>query len=320
MRPAATAGLVVALAFHGAFAQHPAVHVLEQGEFLLSDDRLPPPDDAPWRPVTLPDNWFLSHPGATRTGWYRLPFDLAPESAAVPHSIFLPRNSATRIRLFFNAKWQGGNLPYGEPGARNWAPPLILTVASELLRPGGNVLQVRVVAVPGIRQGLPRVVLAEGYSGRTLYERRYAMQVMTLLLFGAAALLCALLAAGLWLRERSDAVLLWLAITAFAWAAAAFPGLHGAFTPREFFHGALAFTVRFAYVAPMLVLCLRVAGKRLPLLEGVLWAFTIAGLVLARFLSEDRQGALITIWTLTYLGALFAVLAGLFSSERHARG
>ena len=114
-------------------------------------------------------------------------------------------------------------------------------------------------------------------------------------------------------------MLLWLAITAFAWAAAAFPGLHAAFTPREFFHGPLAFSVRFAYVAPMLVLCLRVAGKRWPLREGALWVFTIAGLALACFLDEDREGGLITCWSATYLGALAALLVVLIRSRQHGR-
>ena len=106
--------------------------------------------------------------------------------------------------------------------ARNWSPPLITTVSRQLLRPGRNVLHVRVEAVPEVRQGLTRVVLGQGGSARPLYELRYATQVTTFFMFGAAALLCALLAAGFWLRERSDTTLLWFAITAFAWAAAAF--------------------------------------------------------------------------------------------------
>jgi len=123
-----------------------------------------------------------------------------------------------------------------------------------------------------------------------------------------------------WLRERNDAVLLWLAITAFAWAVTAFPALHAAYTPRQFFQGSLAFTVRFAYAAPMLVLCLRVAGKRWPLAEGAVWVFTGLGVVLSSLLGEDREGALLTTWSVTYLGALFVLLVVLIRSrERKGR-
>ena len=223
MRFAAIAGFVLAAILQaqcrGADAHDPETHVLTQGEFVVSDTRSPPSDDAPWRPVTLPDNWFLSHPGPARAGWYRLPFDLAPESAGSTHTLYLPRNGAKRMLFFFNGTLEGGNLGYGDPGARNWAPPLALAVPGKLLEPGRNVLHIRVVAVPGLRQGLTRVMVIAGSSGRIPYEHRYAIQVLSLHMFGAAALLCALLAAGFWLRERNDAVLFWFAITAFAWAA-----------------------------------------------------------------------------------------------------
>jgi len=316
---AALAGFVLALSAPVANAEDPAVHVLDRGEFVLDDARSPPPDDAPWQPVALPDNWFRSHAGPARAGWYRLPFEIAPEALDSTRTLYLPRNGAKRMQFVFNGTRLGGNLGYGDPGARNWAPPLALAVPGQLLRPGRNVLHVRVVAVPGLRQGLTRVFLVDGHSGRALYEGRYVIQVMTLHLFGAAALVCALLAAGLWLRERNDAVLLWLAITAFAWAAASFPALHAAFTPRQFFQGALAFTVRFAYVAPMLVLCLRAVGKRWPRREAALWIFTGLGLALASFLGEERQGALITCWSAVYLAALSALLVVLIRWQDRQR-
>src|SRR5205814_1207393 len=165
---------------------------------------------------------------------------------------------------------------------------------------------------------LTRVMIAQGPSGRPLYEARYATQVTTLFMFGAAALLSGLLAAAFWFRERRDTALLWFAITALAWAVAASPWLHAAFTPPAFFHGPLAFTVRFAYAAPMLVLCLRVAGKRLPWAEAALWGFTLAGLGLT-WLIEERQGAVITYWTVTYLAALFALLIVLIRSQQRQR-
>jgi signal transduction histidine kinase len=316
---ARASALVLALAAHAAQAQEPVVHVLDRAEFVFGNSRVPPPEDAPWEPVKLPDNWYLSRPGDTQVGWYRFTFDLTPEQARIPHSIYLLRNSARRIDFWFNGNRNSANTSYGDPGARNWSPPMINTVSPLNLKPGRNVLHVRVVAVPEIRQGLTRVMIAQGNSGRPLYEARYTTQITTLFMFGAAALLSGLLAAAFWLRERGDTTLLWFAVTALAWAVTAFPWMHAAFTPPAFFHGPLAFTVRFAYAAPMLVLCLRVAGKRWPWAEAALWVFTLVGLGLAWSLSEERQGSVITYWSVTYLCALIALLVVLIRSEQRER-
>jgi len=319
MRCAAGVGLVLALAVPFAHAQIQVVHVLERGEFVPSAALSPPPDDAPWQPVSLPDNWYLSRPGARQAGWYRLPFDLSPEQANAASSLYLPRNSARRMFFFVNGHRVGGNLGYGDPGARSWAPPLVTNVSPALLKPGRNVIQIRVVAVPDLRQGLTRVTLGQGTTGRALYERRYATQVTSFFMFSAAALLSGLLAAAFWVRERSDTTLLWFAVTALAWAAAAFPWLHVVLTPPAFGQGPLAFAARFAYAAPMLVLCLRVAGQRWPVGEGALWIFTLAGLALAWLLGEDGQGAVITYWSVAYLAALFVLLIVLIRSQQRRR-
>ena len=316
---ARVSALVLALAAHAAQAQEPVVHVLDRAEFVFWAAFAPPSDDAPWQPVKLPDNWYLSHPGGTQVGWYRFNYDLTAEQARIPHSVYLMRNSARRIDFWFNGNRNSANTSYGDPGARNWSPPMINTVSPTNLKPGRNVLHVRVVAVPEIRQGLTRVMIAQGNSGRPLYELRYTTQITTLFMFGAAALLSGLLATAFWLRERGDTTLLWFAVTALAWAVTAFPWLHAAFTPPAFFHGPLAFTLRFAYAAPMLVLCLRVAGRRWPFGEAALWIFTLAGLVLAWLLNEDGQGVVITCWSVAYLAALFVLLIVLIRSQQRER-
>jgi signal transduction histidine kinase len=297
-----------------------SVRVLDQGEFVLSSSRTPPPDSAPWRPVQLPDNWYLSRPGPARTGWYRLAYDLSREQAPIIHSFYLPRNSAGRMVFFSDGGWQGNSRLYGDPGTSNWAPPLLHSIAPPLLKPGRNVLYIRVEAIPEMRQGLTRVTLVQGLDARALYERRYVTQITTLFMFGAAAFFCGLMAAAFWFRERGETTLLWFAVTALAWAVATSPWLHATFTPQAFFHGPLAFAVRFAYAAPMLVLCLRVAGRRSRAGEAALWGFTFAGLGLAWLFDDEYQGSVITYWSMAYLAALLALLVVLFRSQRGRRG
>jgi signal transduction histidine kinase len=92
------------------------------------------------------------------------------------------------------------------------------------------------------------------------------------------------------------------------------PWAHGAFAPSQLSHGALAFVGWFAYAAPLLVLCLRVAGRRWPWAEGALWLFTLLGLALSALSGEDREGPLITTWSFVYLAALIALLVMLARS------
>lgn len=297
-----------------AFAQVDPVHLLENAEFVMNDARTPPPDDAPWRPVTLPDDWHLTHPGPPSTGWYRLTYDIPP-GPPVTYSIFLPRNSARKIDIFINGKPHASTIAYGDPGSRILAPPVIFTLPPPLIRPGRNVMHIRVEAVPEIRHGLTRIVVAPGQAVRRLYEGRLAIQVTTLFMFGAAALICGLLALAFWFRERRDTTLLWFAITTFGWAMAAIPWTHGIIAPPAFSHGPLAFATRFAYAAPMLVLCLRIAGKRWLWPEVGLWLFTLLGLVLVSAIDEAHQGSIITYWSVTYLAALTMLLLVLVRSQ-----
>ena len=328
----AAAALVAAASFQIACAQVPLERdlVIERGHFIFDSARQPPlsatqarvvPSDAsPWKPVTLPDNWYLSHPGARAVGWYRLEFNLSEAETRGTHSIQIAHNSAKSIVFFANGRRVGGSAGYGDPGSRNWAPPVVLSLSAAYLKPGRNVLHVRVEALPELRQGLARVVIGGLRTTRQFYEARFALQVTTLFMFGAAALLAGLLALAFWARERADATLLWFAVTAFSWSAAASPWVSGGVAPPQFWQGAVAFVARFAYAAPMLVLCLRAAGKRSPLGEAALWAFTAAGAVLVWFIGEEREGIPITYWSAAYLLALLALLAVLIWSRRHQRG
>src|SRR4051812_5429087 len=311
----ALAALSLAAASGAALAQQEErVLVLEDAQFVLGDSPRPPGDDAAWRPVRLPDNWYFSHPGPAATGWYRMAFELPPGPPRV-HALYMPRNSSRNFRYFVNGNLLSGNLGYGDPGARNWAPPALSSLPPLYVHPGRNVMHVRVEAIPALRQGLSRMSVGPAPAVRLVYEQRQLLQVTTLLMFGAAALLAGCIAAAFWWRERRDATLGWYAVTAFAWAGVAAPWAHGALAAPQFSYGWLAFITRFAYAAPMLVLCLRVAGRRWPWAERALWLFTLAGVALAQLASEDDQGVLITAWSFVYLAALVALLALLARSQ-----
>ena len=308
------AALASGAAAQSALAQKRMI-VLEEAQFVASESRRPPGDDADWHPVRLPDNWYFSHPSGPAAGWYRLEFELGPGPFR-NHMIFLPRNSARYLRFYVNGKSVSENSAYTDPGARsNWVPPALFHLAWLYLTPGRNVMLVRVEGVPQLRQGLTRITVGPADLVRPHYELRHTIQFSTLLMFGTAALLAGLLAAAFWLRERKDAVLAWYSVTALAWTLIAMPWLHAAFAPAQFGHGALAFFGWFAYAAPMLVLCLRVADKRWHWFEGGLWVFTALGLVLSALAGEASEALVITTWSFVYLAALIGLLVVLARSQ-----
>lgn len=74
----------------GSVAAADGVTRLDRADFVMSDSAGPPPDSADWKPVTLPDAWWVSRPGVTGDGWYRLTWALdAPPSRAL--AIYLPK-------------------------------------------------------------------------------------------------------------------------------------------------------------------------------------------------------------------------------------
>lgn len=116
----------------------------QDAAMVVSDAPTPPPADAPWRPVRLPDNWRLSQPGLTgATSWYRIDFDV-PEGATrgTAWAVYLPY-FYDGAQLFLNgaplATIRGSD-------ARTrvlWVRPHLVPVPDPLLRPGPNRLTIR---------------------------------------------------------------------------------------------------------------------------------------------------------------------------------
>lgn len=54
-----------------------AVVTPDRAGMVVSDAATPPPAEAPWQAVRLPDNWRLSRPGLTgATSWYQIAFEV----------------------------------------------------------------------------------------------------------------------------------------------------------------------------------------------------------------------------------------------------
>jgi hypothetical protein len=303
----------------GVIAQPLPMFKFDDADFLLGDSVQPPNDDAPWRHAELPDDWYISRPGVSGVGWYRLSFALPPGAYGM-YSIYLPRRTTRRISFFVNGSRIGVGFIQGDARVLNSDAPQRFPVPPALLRAGTNVLHIMVDASGGLRQGIPRVTVGPGAMTFPMYARRHALQVDSRWAFGGAALLAGSIAFAFWARLRTDNVMFWFGAAALAWALMSVPWSDPEFGELGLGNDLLNFPLRFAYAAPLLVLCLRVAGRRAPKNETAIWLFTLTGAALTPFVNEPSRGTILTMWSFTYLIALSVVLASLMNSRALERG
>jgi signal transduction histidine kinase len=291
----------------GATAQLLPMFKFDDADFLLGDSVRPPKDDARWQHVRLPDDWYISRPGVSGVGWYRLTFTLPPGFGM--YSIYVPRRTARRISFFVNGSLMGVGFIQGDARLLNFDAPQRFPVPPALLRTGPNALHIMVDAAADLRQGLSRVTVGPGAMTFPMFSRRNLLQIDSRWAFGGAALLAGSIAFAFWTRRRSDSVMFWFSAAALAWALMSVPWSDAEFGELGLANDLLNFPLRFAYAAPLFVLCLRVASRRAPKSELAIWLFTLTGATLMPFVDEPSRGTILTIWSVAYLIALSVLLA-----------
>ena len=293
-----------------AMATVPAVTTIDHAECVASDSMVPPPDSAPWRPISLPDDWNRSRPGFSGQVWYRLVF--YPLSAKTTHATYVPRNSAAEIEFFVNGELESISRSYGDPRVSELQRPLINTVPTIMLRPGVNVIHIRVLGSAEHRHGLSRVTI--GYGGIVrpkYYERRYDLQVVSIAMFGAVLLVAGLLALSVWWAERGEPVPFWFGVSSLAWAVSAYLLVWPPRVENPHVQQLLLFTMQHLHVIPLTVLCMRIGGARNRRLETLLWCAFAAACGAAALLSFARYPALAQATSVATLCLTISVLGWL---------
>jgi signal transduction histidine kinase len=303
----------------GATAQPRPIFQFDGADFLLSDSVQPPVDDAPWRRVPLPDNWYISRPGVSGVGWYRLIFAL-PSGPYPMYSVYVPRRTARRISFFVNGARIGVGFIQGDARILNFDAAQRFPIPPALLRAGPNVLHIMVDGAADLRQGLSRVTVGPGEMTFPTFSRRIALQVDSRWAFGGAALLAGAIAFAFWVKRRSDAVMFWFSTAALAWALMSVPWSDAEFGELGLANDWLNFPLRFAYAAPLFVFCLRVTGRRAPKSEAAIWLFTLIGAALTPLVDGPSRATILTMWSVAYLIALSILLALLMNARALGRG
>jgi signal transduction histidine kinase len=263
---------------------------LDQADFNLSDSPEPPANSEAWRPQTLPDNWLVSHPGASGYGWYRLQFVLPAEPDEL-YAAYMPLLE-TFGALYVNGVYvgQAGSVkrisriaqlsqpfvPSAPPTFIGY-PPRLFSIRHDLLHAGTNTIHLRLWVKSGTRGALSGITIGPEPLVRAGYEQRVLATVTgprVIVVLSAGFGMFILL---LWLRRRHETMYAYAGLTALAFALF----VAGRFVITEPpiplpYWGLVVRTALETYVVLMCLFALRYGGWFRPRLERWLWAYLIA--------------------------------------------
>ena len=171
--------------------------IVQTGSFLPGCDG--PPDD--WReaePITLPDDW-RQRPVSLSCGWYRFDLDLAvaPDRLWALYVPALEMSYLVRI----NGVTIGSAGRFDDPLPRYWNRPVQMSIPSGLLKPGANVIDVRLHA-NGVWGRLYRLFLGPQAEITYYYDLRKFFRVDLLNVTTVVSLVISLFVGALTLVRR----------------------------------------------------------------------------------------------------------------------
>lgn len=278
-RGAAWGALVLGWAIAGAACAPPEYGdatlpaAIRTARFLQVDDETPPADDAPWQPVTLPDDWSRSRPAVGGTAWYRVEFDLTPAEVQLA-AAYVPRVSMVASPFVNGVRIAEGGR-FSEPMTRLWYRPQLYWIPASTLTPGRNVLHYRVRCYPDNQGGVSEIYvgrpspLVDAWR-RHVFRQVTAMQATT----GITAALGVLVLVA-WAMLRWNSAYGYFGLAAMFWT------LHSALVltvdiplPVLVWEVLIVASLMWVVVA-LMMFALRFAGLRRPWLERGAWAYAV---------------------------------------------
>ena len=247
---------------------------------MLPDARLaPPPANAAWDTVDLPDRWRKSRPqsvpGAT---WYRITFSHAAADDSVPSAVFFPY-------LYYGGRvWLNG-APVGaieenSPRAHvRWVRPHLVPLPATLLRPGENELLVRTGEPPaGASLHFPRLLFGAESELRPLYDQRFFWVSTTPAITATVCLLVAVCVLSIWWRRRSEMLYGLFGLALVLWAVRTLTFVVEVVPVGRYPLWRLALhCATGGFIVAMTMLAWRLAGIRRPWFERALLAYWLVG-------------------------------------------
>jgi signal transduction histidine kinase len=306
------AALLLGTGFAQADSSVPVV-TLSAAHFSPDPHPLIPGEDAQWEPATLPDRWNVTHPEANGFIWYRLslPVDKTPNE---PYAIHIPRVSMN-LALYLNGQLIGSGGSFSEPVARNWNRTMLFDIPASLLRPGENLIHLRVFGYRNSNSGLSEIEVGPATALSTRYERRHFWQTTGAVVTTSLMFAVAFLGAVAWYRRR-DPMYAFFAGAALVWA---LRNLNLLVRDIPMSTAAWTFWVQSGngwFFVLFALFILRYIEVRMPRLEKLLWAFAAIGPAGMLIDGQDGMRTAQLLWLIPAI-PLWFVLVGLI--VRHAR-
>jgi signal transduction histidine kinase len=175
------------------------------------DPRTPPRTG--WTPVSLPNGWTQQWPHYDGSVWYRMswtPADTGDAGLMIPWAAF-----ALQVRV--NGQELHRDYHMSEPFSRNLGRPVFLPLSASILRPGQNLIEVRVAGLSVHGPGLsdiavgPRTAVFEAWRWETFFRRELELASIGALLAGVV------MYAVLWAVDRHERHHRWFVLWIAAW-------------------------------------------------------------------------------------------------------
>jgi signal transduction histidine kinase len=264
-------------------------------DIVLNGSELPPPDSQAWQPQRLPDNWNLTRPGQGGLGWYRLRFELRSQPDEL-YAIFV-RKLSMNAAFYVNGILLGSGGRFEEPVARQWNRPQFFAIPPALLKPGGNVLHVRLRAYPNSRGGLGEVTLGPAVELQPVYERLHFIQTILPQLCNIVVASLGLFALALWARRRAEPTYVLFFVFSVFWALRS-THMFVRDIPVSAFYWDIWVQSSFGWCALLfIVLAMRYSGLRWPRFEKLLLAYAAAGPILMYLAGPVKLHAVASNWS-----------------------
>ncbi len=192
-------------------AKPPGVTVFYEAEFVQADS-LMPPLDASWTRVALPDSWTKSQRPRNTFGWYRVSFDHDGGNMA-PQALYIPRIT-NNIEVFLNGSSFAVSGRLGPKADASWNRAQYFLLPPSLLRPGRNVMSIRLHPDGYERAGLSTICVGNADLLNPAYQMRYFVQTAAPQLISGLLGVMAAFSLTIWVKRRNETMFLFFALMA----------------------------------------------------------------------------------------------------------
>jgi signal transduction histidine kinase len=208
---------------HASMPGVPPTIVFDRAEFIQNNSLTPPPRDAKWEPIALPDSWDQASRKREGYGWYRLTFvhrgGIHDGRTSHQRSLYIPRVT-NNVEVFLNRNSLGLSGRLGPKPEETWNVAQFFYIPASGFVDGENEILIRLHPDSIIgRPGLSLVYFGDTETLRTQYQRRHFIQSTAPQLISALLFVMAFFSFLIWARRRTETLgylFGWMAIAAIA--------------------------------------------------------------------------------------------------------